>query len=77
MAPPTAATDVISDPSKDYRDQARTLHQQPGLANRVYGHAAVDANGDQWLQYWFFYFYNDYNLIGSFIKAGCTRATGR
>ena len=23
-----------------------------------------------WLAYWFFYFYNDYNLIGPFIKAG-------
>jgi Vacuolar protein sorting-associated protein 62 len=66
----TAPTDVISDPSKDYRGQARALHQQPGLANHVYGHAAVDADGDQWLQYWFFYFYNDFNLIGSIIKAG-------
>src|SRR3954465_5695246 len=27
----------------------------------MYGHA-VEANGRLWLQYWFFYFYNDYNL---------------
>jgi hypothetical protein len=27
----------------------------------MYGHA-VQANGTLWLQYWFFYFYNDYHL---------------
>ena len=35
----------------------------------MYGHTVTD--GDElWLQYWFFYFYNDYNLIGPFIRAG-------
>jgi Vacuolar protein sorting-associated protein 62 len=67
---PVVATDLIGDPSKDYRAQARALHQQPAYANRMYGHAVVDAAGDQWLQYWFFYFHNDFNLIGSVIKAG-------
>jgi hypothetical protein len=67
---PVAGTDTISDPSKKYREQARKLHENPKYANRVYGHAAVDRDGDQWLQYWFFFFYNDYNLIGHFIKAG-------
>ena len=62
--------DLIGDPSQDYRDQARRLHSLPGYANHVYGHAVLDAAGDMWLQYWFFYFYNDYNLIGGFIKAG-------
>jgi hypothetical protein len=65
-----AKTDVISDPSKDYREQARWLHQQPGYPNHVYGHAVVDGAGDLWLQYWFFYFYNDYNLIGHILHAG-------
>ena len=36
----------------------------------MYGHAVVDSKNDLWLQYWFWYFYNDYNLIGSFLKAG-------
>ena len=36
----------------------------------MYGHAVVDSNDDLWLQYWFWYFFNDYNLIGNFIKAG-------
>jgi hypothetical protein len=65
-----AAADTISDPGRKYREQAHRLHQNPKYANRVYGHAAVDRNGDTWLQYWFFYFYNDYNLIGHFLKAG-------
>jgi hypothetical protein len=65
-----AKTDVIGNPSKKYREQARELHQQVGYANQMYGHAVVDGNDDLWLQYWFFYFYNDYNLIGSFLHAG-------
>jgi hypothetical protein len=65
-----AKTDVIGDPSGDYAKQARRLHALPDYANRVYGHVVDDAAGDRWLQYWFFYFYNDYNLIGTFLKAG-------
>ncbi|MDX6689419.1 MAG: hypothetical protein QOG15_876 [Solirubrobacteraceae bacterium] len=65
-----AATDVLSDPSGDYRRQARALHAQAVYANQIYGHAVRDSAGELWLQYWFFYFYNDYNLIGSIIKAG-------
>jgi hypothetical protein len=62
--------DAIADPHDGYREQARKLHANPRYANRMYGHAVVDDNDDLWLQYWFFYFYNDYNLIGSFLKAG-------
>jgi hypothetical protein len=65
-----ADKDLISDPHNDYRAQARKLHANPRYANRMYGHAVADSKGDLWLQYWFFYFYNDYNLIGSFLKAG-------
>ena len=36
----------------------------------MYGHAVSDGDDDLWLQYWFFYFYNDYNLIGKFLQAG-------
>jgi hypothetical protein len=65
-----AKGDVIGNPTRDYRNQARRLHQLPGYANHVYGHAVVDAADDLWLQYWFFYFFNDYNLIGAFLHAG-------
>ncbi len=62
--------DRIADPSHDYVAQAQTLHAQPQYANRVYGHWATGGDGRLWLAYWFFYFYNDYNLIGPLIKAG-------
>jgi hypothetical protein len=62
--------DMIADGSKNYREDARRLHANPRYANRMYGHAVIDGNDDLWLQYWFFYFYNDYNLIGAFLKAG-------
>ena len=65
-----ADKDRISNPSKRYREQALALHGNAKYANRVYGHAATDGDGDQWLQYWLFYFYNDYNLIGHFLHAG-------
>ena len=54
--------DRIGDPGKNYRAQYVALRAaRPDLRNRMYGHA-VEANGHLWLQYWFFYFYNDYNL---------------
>jgi hypothetical protein len=65
-----ADTDRISDPTKGYADQARALHAKKRYANRVYGHMVGDGASEAWLQYWFFYFYNDYNLIGPFIRAG-------
>lgn len=65
-----AAADRIGVTSHDYVAEAAAMHAQPQYANRVYGHAATGSDGRVWLAYWFFYFYNDYNLIGPFIKAG-------
>ena len=45
--------DLIGNPSKNYREQARKLHENRRYANRMYGHAVVDSNDDLWLQYWF------------------------
>jgi hypothetical protein len=54
--------DRIGDPARNYREQYVALRQaRPELRNRMYGHA-LEAGGRLWLQYWFFYFYNDYNL---------------
>lgn len=38
------------------------LRQREGYANRMYGRAKEDSGGRLWLQYWLYYFYNDYNL---------------
>jgi hypothetical protein len=55
-------SDRIGDPKSNYREQYVALRAgHPELRNRMYGHA-VQTNGTLWLQYWFFYFYNDYHL---------------
>ncbi len=56
--------DLISSPQRDYRRRYAQLRQRPGYANRMYGRAQEDSDGRLWLQYWFYYFYNDYNLAG-------------
>ena len=67
---PVSANDRIADTSYNYVAQPRALHAQPQYANRVYGHSETGGDGRVWLAYWFFYFYNDHNLIGPLIKAG-------
>jgi hypothetical protein len=63
-------TDLIGDSKKDYAEASRELHKDPNYRNRMYGRAVTDPTGQLWLQYWFFYFYNDYNLIGGFFGVG-------
>jgi hypothetical protein len=52
------AGDMISHPKKDYLERYRELHPQAKYKNRMYGHA-VPGEQHLWLQYWFFYYYND------------------
>ncbi|HEX7298970.1 MAG TPA: hypothetical protein VF257_08165 [Solirubrobacteraceae bacterium] len=57
------AGDRIGYTRKDYRERYFRLRQErPELRNRMYGRAVEDPSGQLWLQYWFWYFYNDYNL---------------
>jgi hypothetical protein len=59
-------TDVIGVRGKDYRSQyVRLRTSRPDLNNRMYGRA-VEVNGRLWLQYWLWYFYNDYQLALGF-----------
>jgi hypothetical protein len=54
--------DRIGYTRKDYRERYVALRQErPELRNRMYGRA-VEVRGRVWLQYWLWYFYNDYNL---------------
>ena len=73
--PDPRAGDRIADTTArgeaSYVSQAAALHADPRFANRVYGHVATDGDGRTWLAYWFFYFYNDFNLVGPFLHAGC------
>jgi hypothetical protein len=67
---PVAPGDCIGRSAQDYVQAVRRLHVQPQYRNRMYGRWATGADERVWLQYWFFYFYNDYNLVGSLIGAG-------
>ena len=65
------ASDFIANPTRDYRGQYVELRiARPDLKNRVYGRAVED-NGRLWLQYWLWYFYNDYSLaLGAGLHEG-------
>jgi len=56
--------DCLRSVNRDYREQAQALHNR--FANVAYGHTCSDEGGALWLQYWFFYLYNDAQLGGRF-----------
>lgn len=60
----TSATvyDRLVEHGDDYLGTAQALHDYGGYANRVYGHVTTDTDGKTWLQYWFFYYYNAFNV---------------
>jgi hypothetical protein len=60
-------TDRLGIHGTDYGAQyARLRESRPELRNRMYGHAKEDSRGRLWLQYWFWYFFNDYHLAADF-----------
>jgi hypothetical protein len=64
------ATDAIGDTTRDYAAHAAALHRNPAYKDRVYGHARRDSHGRLWLQYWLFYYYNDFQLAGPLVTGG-------
>ena len=54
-----SADDYLDAVGKHYVVDARAMHARPGYADQVYGHAVRDTSGALWLQYWFFYYYNN------------------
>jgi hemolysin-activating ACP:hemolysin acyltransferase len=63
---PVEPTDFITWTRSDHRDQFNVLHQREDYRNRVYGRTQRDGDNRLWLQYWFYYIYNDYNMAGGF-----------
>lgn len=60
---PVERGDYIGSPEAEYRTRYRQLRADcDRYANRVYARAVEENGRPQWLQYWFWYFYNDYNL---------------
>jgi hypothetical protein len=67
---PVQKTDTIGESTRDYAKHAAALHAQVRYRNRVHGHARRDKSGRLWLQYWFFYYYDDFQLAGPLLSAG-------
>jgi Vacuolar protein sorting-associated protein 62 len=59
------AGDRLDAVGRRYLEDAREMHSRPGYADQVYGYANRNQPGALWLQYWFFYYYNDKALLGS------------
>jgi len=62
--------DYIDVVGRDYVADAHLMHARPGYADQAYGAARRDREGRLWLQYWFFYYYNDKGLLGSGLHEG-------
>ena len=65
-----AATDYLDAAGRRYVEDARRLHADARYADRAYGYVVREANGPTWLQYWFFYYYNDKNFLGAGLHEG-------
>jgi hypothetical protein len=67
---PVLAADVIGETTRDYAVHARALHADARYRDRIHGAVRRDAQGRRWLQYWCFYYYNDYQLAGPLLTGG-------
>ena len=62
--------DVIASSGRGYRAKADAFQTDPRYALRVYGRAQAGSDGRVWLQYRWFYFLNDYRLVGDRLAVG-------
>jgi hypothetical protein len=59
--------DVLSIAGKDYREAYASLRERhPELKNHIVARAKRDSEQRLWLQYWLWYFYNDYRLAADY-----------
>jgi hypothetical protein len=63
-------TDYLDATGRDYVLDARALHANPDYADRAHGHLALDDKGGRWLQYWFFYYFNNKAFLGFGLHEG-------
>jgi hypothetical protein len=62
--------DVIASPGRGYQAKAEPFQADPRYALRVYGRARTGSDRRLWLQYRWFYFLNDYRLVGRWLAVG-------
>jgi hypothetical protein len=63
---PASANDTIGETTRDYGKHAAAAHANVRYRNRVHARAKRDDQGRLWLQYWCFYYYNNFQLAGPF-----------
>ncbi|HYJ21125.1 MAG TPA: hypothetical protein VEW07_03770 [Solirubrobacterales bacterium] len=61
---PVREGDYLDECGGSHAADALVLRRQEGHADVVYGRARHDREGRLWLQYWFFYYYDDKGLLG-------------
>jgi len=64
-----ARSDYLDAVGSDYVAQAREMHRGR-YVDRAFGHVASDSDGALYLQYWFFYLYNDKAFLGFGLHEG-------
>jgi hypothetical protein len=62
--------DFLDAAGRDYVGDARAMHAKDGYGDRICAHEATDGAGKRWLQYWFFYYYNDKSFLGLGLHEG-------
>lgn len=61
---PAAASDYLQITGEDPARDAAMLRSRSEYADVAYGHVVRDSAGRLWLQYWFFYYYDDRAFLG-------------
>jgi hypothetical protein len=56
--------DWIDEVGENYEEDAHALEAQ-GYKNHAYGRLVEDESGKIWLQYWYFYYYNSFSVLGA------------
>jgi hypothetical protein len=62
--------DYLEESGGTHAADARAMRRRQGCADVVYGRAAEDGEGRRWLQYFFFYYYNDKGLLNVGLHEG-------
>ncbi|HEX4669544.1 MAG TPA: hypothetical protein VH275_06175 [Solirubrobacterales bacterium] len=61
---PVRAGDYLDECGGSHAGDALAVRKLPGHADVVYGRGRQDGEGRLWLQYWFFYYFDDKGLLG-------------
>jgi hypothetical protein len=67
---PARADDYIDESGGSHAADALAMRRRQGCADVVYGRACHDAFGRAWLQYWFFYYFNDKSFLNIGLHEG-------